>query len=112
MSNIATLNISSPQGSHKVVLQKGKTPGTINSSLDDKAHALYDCSASSDGTSFSGTTLVVIFHDKVTVQLDPTTDSVAMNISGVGSYSGVLGPGEAVAAIAFVKACNLPSLDS
>ena len=114
MSNTATINISSPDGSHKVILQQdADNTRTINSSLDGKKHVITECSANSDGTAFTGNTHVFIFNDAVSVEVDPASNSVTMDISGVGAhYAGVLASGQAAALVAFIKKCGLPDLSS
>jgi hypothetical protein len=117
MPNTVTINISSPQGSHKVVMQQELDPSTgspsrtINSSLDGKPHAITECSANSDGTALKGTAAIFWFHDVVSVEVDPASNAVTMDVSGAGiDYSGILGPGESAALVAFVKAAKLPDL--
>src|ERR1700720_1869110 len=108
MPNTATINISSPAGSHKVVLQQSADNSrTINSSLDGNKHTITECSANSDGTAFTGNTHIFIFNDAVSVEVDPASNAVTMDISGANAhYSGVLGAGEAAALVAFVKKCG------
>jgi hypothetical protein len=112
MTNTATINISSPSGSHKVFMQQdADNKRTIHTWLDNAPHAITGCSANSDGTSLTGTTHIFIFNDAVSVQVDPASNAVTMDISGANAhYSGVLNPGEAAALVAFVKACGLPDL--
>lgn len=112
MSNSTTINISSPAGSHKVFLQQDEdVRRTIHTWIDNVARPLTECSANSDGTALKGTTLIWIFHDVVSVSVDPASNSVAMDVSGANvDYSGVLNAGEAAGLVAFVKACKLPDL--
>ena len=114
MSNTATINISSPSGNHKVFMQQdADTRRTINSSLDGKPHAITECSANSDGTALKGTAAIFWFHDVVSVAVDPSSDTVTMNVSGAGiDYTGSVNPGQGAALVAFVKKCGLPDLSS
>lgn len=115
--NTATISISSSAGSHVVFVQQdADNKRTINSSVDGKTHILYECSANSDGTALNGLTDIHVpfwtFRgDKVTLAVDVANNAVTLDISQAGvHYSGVIGPGEAAALVAFVKACELPSL--
>lgn len=112
MPNTATINISSPAGSHKVFLQQDTdNKRNIHSWLDNAPHLITQCAANGDGTAFTGNTHIFIFNDAVSVEVDPASNTVTMDISGANAhYSGVLGPGEAAALVAFVKAANLPDL--
>lgn len=115
MANTAQLNIKSGQGFHQVFLQQDvNTPRTIVGLVDKDSHIITDCSSTSDGSSFTGTTIIkywfASFTDKVVVTLDPTTDEFAMSVAGLTVFSGILDPNQAATAIAFVKTCKLPSL--
>lgn len=115
MANTALLNIKSGQGFHKVFLQQDvNTPRTIVGLVDNVSHVITGCSATSDGESFKGMTAIKVafltFNDAVTVTLDPTTDELSMTVAGYKVFSGILDPNQAAEAIAFVKACKLPSL--
>lgn len=112
MPNTAQINIKSDQGFHKVFLRQDATAlRTIHTLLDEKPHAVIECSASSDGTTLKGETAILIFEDDVTVTVDPATDTVILSISGANiTYSGILAADQAAALVAFVKACKLPDL--
>lgn len=112
MPNTATINIKTDQGFHTVFLQQdASVPRTIHSLLDNVPHALTGCSASSDGMTFKGDTSILIFTDEVSVTVDPTTNTVALSVSGADiTYSGILAADQAAALVAFVKACKLPDL--
>lgn len=116
MSNTATINISSPSGTHQVFLeQDADVKRTIHSVLDGVAHPLTECSANSDGTAFKGNAAIraffMTFNDVVSVEVDPASNAVTMDVSGANlDYAGVLNPGQATALVAFVKACGLPDL--
>lgn len=117
MPNSATINISSPAGSHKVFVQQdANNKRTINASLDGGEHDLYQCSANSDGTALNGLTDIhvpfwVFRGDKVALAVDGASNTATLDIAQAGVHaSGVLGAGEAAALVAFVKACGLPDL--
>lgn len=117
MANTALLNIKSGEGFHRIFLQQSvDAPRTIVGLVDKDSHTITDCSATSDGESFTGMTVIWVgpfkFNDKVVVTLDPTTDELSMTVAGYKMFSGVLDPNQAAQAIAFVKACALPSLAS
>src|SRR5579863_901410 len=112
MANTAQLNIKSDQGFHRVFLrQDASAKRTIHSLIDNIPHAVVNCAASADGMTLSGDTTILIFTDRVTVSVDPTTDTVRLSVSGTGvDYAGVLTASQAAALVAFVKACKLPDL--
>lgn len=115
MANTAQLNVKSGHGFNQVFLQQDVNDArTIVGLVDKDSHVITGCSATSDGTSFTGTTVIKYwwhtFTDKVVVTIDPTTDEYAMSVAGLKVFSGVLDPNQAAAAVAFVKACKLPSL--
>ena len=117
MTISTTININSAAGSHKVfVEQSADNKRTLNASLDDSEHDLYECSANSDGTSLNGLTDIhvpfwVFRGDKVTLAVDVASNTATLDISQAGVHaSGVLGAGEGAALVAFVKACGLPDL--
>lgn len=112
MANTAQINIKSDQGFHKVFLRQDATAKrTIHSLVDDAPHAVVNCAASSDGMTLSGDTAILIFTDRVTVTVDPTTNTVRLSISGAGvDWAGVLDAAQAQTLIMFVKACGLPDL--
>jgi hypothetical protein len=112
MANTAQINIKSDQGFHRVFLRQDATAKrTIHSLIDNIPHAVVDCAASSDGTTVSGDTSILIFKDRVTVVVDTTTNTVRLSVSGANvDYAGVLDPAQATALVAFVKACGLPDL--
>jgi hypothetical protein len=116
MSNTATINISSPSGTHQVFLeQDADVRRTIHAVLDGVAHPLTECSANSDGTALKGNTAIRVFfmtfNDVVSVAVDPTSNAVTMDVSGANlDYDGVLNAGQAAALVAFVKNCGLPDL--
>lgn len=112
MPNTAQLNIKTDQGFHRVFLQQdASVKRTIHSLLDNIPHAVTDCSASSDGTTFKGNTSILIFTDVVSVTVDPTTNTVTLSVSGADlAYSGILDAAQATELVAFIKACGLPSL--
>ena len=114
MPNSTTINIRSPAGSHKVFLQQDTdTKRTIHAWIDNTARTITECSANGDGTALKGTAAIFIFHDVVSVEVDPASNAVTMVVSGAGvDYEGVLNSGEAPALVAFVKACGLPPLGS
>jgi hypothetical protein len=117
MANSMTIHINAAAGSHTVfVQQSADNKRTITASIDDAEHDLYECSANSDGTALSGLTDIhvpfwVFRGDKVTLGVDVASNAVSLDISQAGvHYTGVLNPAEAVALVAFVKACSLPDL--
>ncbi len=119
MSNTATINISSPDGSHKVFVQQdADNKRTINSSVDTVKHILNECSANSEGSAFTFNTDIHVpfwtfYGDKGTLAVDVASNTATLDIAQAGFHaSGVLGAGEAAALVAFVKACGLPDLGS
>jgi hypothetical protein len=112
MANTAQIDIKSDQGFYRVfLLQDASAKRTIHSLINNAPHAVVNCAASSDGTTLSGDTTILIFTDRVTVTVDPATDSVRLSVSGAGvDYAGVLTANQATALVAFVKACALPDL--
>jgi hypothetical protein len=118
MPNTATINISSTAGAHTVFLQQdADVKRTIHAVLDGVAHPLTECSANSDGTAFQGNAAIRVFfatfNDKVSVQVDPASDTFSMNVSGAGiDDAGNVNPGQGAALVAFVKKCGLPDLSS
>ena len=109
MANTAQINIKSDQGFRRELLrQDASAKRTIHSLIDDAPHAVVNCAASSDGMTLSGDTTILIFTDRVTVTVDPTTNTVRLSVSGASvDYAGVIAPDQAAALVAFVKACNL-----
>lgn len=116
MSNTATININSTAGSHTVFLQQdADVKRTIHAVLDGVAHPLTECSSNGDGTSFKGNAAIRVFfatfHDVVSVEVDPASDTVALDVSGAGiNDTGNVNPGQGAALAAFIKKCGLPDL--
>src|SRR5579863_4228018 len=108
MANTAQIDIKSDQGFYKVFLRQDGDPKnyrTIHTLINKIPHAVVDCVASSSGETLSGDTSILIFTDRVTVTLDPVTDTVRLSVSGAGvDYSGILSPKQAATLVAFVKA--------
>lgn len=116
MPNTVTLSIKSDQGFHKVFLQQdANVPRTIHALIDDVAHPITDCSATSDGTSLQGNTVIRVFiasfKDVAALTVDPVANAITMTVSGSKiNFSGIIGAAQAAALVAFVKKCALPSL--
>jgi hypothetical protein len=113
MSKQIILNITSPAGSHRIVVQQdANNKRTINSSVDGRNHVVYECSANGAGDSLSGLTDIWVWRgDKVTLSVDVANEAVALDISQAGiHYAGTVPAGQAASLVAFVKACGLPDL--
>ena len=121
MTNSAIINISSPAGSHTVVVQQDvDNRRTINASLDTAEHDLYECSASvsssGDNATLNGLTDIhvpfwVFRGDKVTLSVDVPSSTARLQCAQAGiDASGVLAAGQSAALVAFIKACGLPDL--
>ncbi len=112
MANTAQIDIKSDQGFYKVFLrQDASAKRTIHSLINNMPHAVVNCAASSDGMTLSGDTSILIFTDRVTVTVDPATNTVRLSVSGAGiDYAGILTPEQATSLVTFVKACGLPDL--
>lgn len=113
MSNQIILNITSPAGSHRIVVkQDADNKRTINSSVDGRNHVVYECSANGSGDALSGLVDIWVWKgDKVSLTVDIASDAVALDISQAGiHYAGTVPAGQAAGLVAFVKSCQLPDL--
>jgi hypothetical protein len=117
MSKAITININSPSGSHKVVVQKDENDKrTIIASVDEHKYTLYSCSANSEGTTLGFKTDIhvpfwVWYGDEGTLTVDPATDAVALDVAKAGvHYTGTLNPGEAQTMTSLVQSCKFPDL--
>jgi hypothetical protein len=113
MQNQIILNITSPAGSHRIVVkQDTDNKRTINSSVDGRNHVVYACSANSSGDALHGLTDIWVWRgDKVILSVDIANHAVALDIAQAGiHYAGTVPTGQDTALVAFVKACGLPDL--
>lgn len=120
MPNTVTMNVKSDQGFHKIFLQQDvDNHRTIHALVDKVAYPITSCSSAS-GTSLTGLTVikktvlgitVASFTDAVALTVDPVALAVTMVIVNDGvAFSGILDAADATELVAFIKACNLPSL--
>jgi hypothetical protein len=113
MSNQVILNVTSPAGTHRIVVkQDANNKRTINSSVDGRPHVVYECTANGAGDALSGLVDIWVWKgDKVNLTVDVVNHAVALDISQAGvHYAGTVPASQSAALAAFIKACGLPDL--
>lgn len=111
MINAVTFTITTSDKIAYAVSLAQTASTTIRGTFEGSPHDLVGCRAAADGRSVEGTIFVLLFTDKVTVQLLPGGE-VAIDIAAYASITGKISDADASAVVAFVRACELPAIET